>query len=495
MQVCELIQPLLLHKATGDLTTQITGIQLDSRQVLPGDLFIALRGTKVDAHRFVKQAVAGGAAAVMVEESVDLPEVPVIQVPDTRRAMAVVAAKFYGYPTKELKLIGVTGTNGKTTTTYLIEQLLQDKGASTGVIGTIQTKIKGKTLPTRNTTPEAVELQKTFRMMQDEGCEYSVIEVSSHALDMGRTRGCQFHIGVFTNLTQDHLDYHGTMEKYREAKSLLFSQLGNAYAGELQSNPLAIFNADDEASNYFMKRTAAQVLTYGIDQPADVRAENIQFSASGTSFILKTFRGEVPVQIKLAGKFNVYNVLAAVSVALVEGMDLHQIRSSLAEIKGVAGRFESVDLGQSFSVLVDYAHTPDSLENVLTTIREFARGRVICLVGCGGDRDRSKRPIMADIAVKYSDHAIFTSDNPRTEDPMAILEDMLTGVKSCRQERYTVIGDRSQAIHEAVKQAEPEDVILIAGKGHETYQEINGVRHHFDDREAARDAIASRLAK
>ncbi len=495
MQVCELIQPLLLNKATGDLTTEITGIQLDSRQVLPGDLFIALRGTKVDAHRFVKQAVASGAAAVMVEESVDLPEVPVIQVPDTRRAMAVVAANFYGCPTKELKLIGVTGTNGKTTTTYLIEQLLQYKGASAGVIGTIQTKIKGKTIPAKNTTPEAVELQKTFRMMQDEGCEYSVIEVSSHALDMGRTRGCQFHIGVFTNLTQDHLDYHGTMEKYREAKSLLFSQLGNAYDGELQNNPFAIFNADDKASGYFMKRTAAQVLTYGIDQPADVRAENIKFSSSGTSFMLKTFWGKVPVKTRLVGKFNVYNVLAAVSVALVEGMDLHQIRSGLAELKGVAGRFEPVEMGQSFNVLVDYAHTPDSLENVLKTIREFAKRRVICLVGCGGDRDRSKRPIMADIAVKYSDHAIFTSDNPRTEDPMEILEDMLTGVASCRQERYTVICNRRQAIHEAVKKAEPEDVILIAGKGHETYQEINGVRHHFDDREAARDAIASRLEK
>ncbi|MGA8943199.1 MAG: UDP-N-acetylmuramoyl-L-alanyl-D-glutamate--2,6-diaminopimelate ligase [Thermoactinomyces sp.] len=495
MQVCELIQPLLLHKATGDLTTRITGIQLDSRHVRPGDLFIALKGTKVDAHRFVKQAVAGGAAAVMVEEAVDVPEVPVIQVPDTRRAMAVVAAKFYGYPTQELKLIGITGTNGKTTTTYLIEQLLQHKGAAAGVIGTIQTKIRGTSLPTRNTTPEAVELQKIFRMMLDEGCEYSVMEVSSHALDMGRTRGCQFHIGVFTNLTQDHLDYHGTMEKYREAKSLLFSQLGSAYSKELNRNPFAIFNADDKASAYFMKRTAAQVLTYGIDQPADVRAENIQFSSSGTSFLLKTFRGDVPVQIRLAGKFNVYNVLAAVSVALVEGMDLQQIQSGLAEIRGVAGRFEPVDLGQSFSVLVDYAHTPDSLENVLTTIREFARGRVICLVGCGGDRDRSKRPIMADIAAKYSDYAIFTSDNPRTEDPIAILEDMLAGVKSCPPERYKVISDRRQAIHEAVKLAEPEDVILIAGKGHETYQEINGVRHHFDDREAARDAIKSRLAK
>ncbi|MBA4601166.1 UDP-N-acetylmuramoyl-L-alanyl-D-glutamate--2,6-diaminopimelate ligase [Thermoactinomyces mirandus] len=495
MQVRELIQPLLLHKATGDLTTEIKGIQLDSRQVQRGDLFIALRGTKVDAHRFVEQAVAGGAAAVMVEESVALPEVPVIQVPDTRRAMAVVAAKFYGYPTKELKLIGVTGTNGKTTTTYLIEQLLRHKGVSTGVIGTIQTKIRGKTLPAKNTTPEAVELQKTFRMMRDEGCEYSVIEVSSHALDMGRTRGCQFHIGVFTNLTQDHLDYHGTMEKYREAKSLLFSQLGNAYSGQLENNPVAIFNADDEASRYFMNRTAAQVLTYGIDQPADVRAENIRFFSSGTSFTLKTYRGEVPVRLKLVGKFNVYNVLAAVSVALVEGMDLQQIRSGLSGIKGVTGRFEPVDLGQSFSVLVDYAHTPDSLENVLATIREFARGRVLCLVGCGGDRDRSKRPIMADIAVKYSDYAIFTSDNPRTEDPIAILDDMLTGVQSCPKERYAVISDRRQAIHEAVRKAEPEDVILIAGKGHETYQEINGVRHHFDDREVARDAIVSRLAK
>lgn len=495
MRICELIRPLMLYKTTGDLMTEIHGIQIDSRQVQPGDLFIALKGTQVDAHRFVGQAVENGAAAVMVERSVAFSGIPVIQVPDTRRAMAVVAAQFYHYPTKELKLIGVTGTNGKTTTTYLIEQLLKHKGSLTGVIGTIQTKIGKKKFATRNTTPEVIDLQKTFRMMKDEGCEYSVIEVSSHALDMGRTRGCQFRIGVFTNLTQDHLDYHGTMENYREAKSLLFSQLGNAYAEDLEDNTYAVFNADDKASGYFMKRTPAQVITYGIEQPADVKAEDIRFTSSGTAFTLKTFRGEVPIRLRLVGKFNVYNVLAAVSVALIEGMELKQIQSALAEVKGISGRFEPVDLGQPYSVLVDYAHTPDSLENALTTIREFAKGRVICIVGCGGDRDRSKRPMMAEIAVKNSDFAIFTSDNPRTENPVTILDDMMVGVDQYPKDRYMVIKDRKEAIYEAVAKAKPEDVILIAGKGHETYQEVNGVRHHFDDREVAGDAIRSMQAK
>lgn len=491
MRLEELVRPLVLHTVSGDLGTEIKGIQIDSRQVKPGDLFIALRGFTVDGHRFVPQAVEKGAAAVLVEEPVSV-DVPVVQVPDTRRAMAVVAATFYQHPTRELKLIGITGTNGKTTTSHLIQQILNDAGRQTGLIGTIQMKIGDRTFPVKNTTPEVVDLQRSFRMMLNERCEYSVIEASSHALDLGRTRGCEFHIAVFTNLTQDHLDYHETMERYREAKGLLFSQLGNRYSDEPDQNSYAVLNADDEASSYFARITPAQVITYGIEKPADVRAQNIRITSAGTAFTLSTFRGSIDVQLKLIGKFNVYNVLAATSVALLEGITLPQIKKSLESISGVSGRFEPVQAGQPYTVLVDYAHTPDSLENVLATIREFAEGNVICVVGCGGDRDRGKRPLMAQIAAKYSDLTVITSDNPRTEDPEAIIADMAEGLKEVERDRYVTIVDRRQAIFDAIGRAQPKDVVLIAGKGHETYQEINGVRYDFDDREVAREAMLAR---
>lgn len=489
MYLKELVRPLAIHRVTGDLDTEIKGLEVDSRKVKPGDLFIALKGFTVDGHRFVTQAVEKGASAVLVEEAIPTPGVPVIEVPDTRRALAVLAAKFYRYPTKELKLIGVTGTNGKTTTTYLIEQLLTDAGHKTGVIGTIQMKVGEKIFPVKNTTPDTLDLQRSFRMMRDEGCEYSVIEVSSHALALGRTWGSQFHIGVFTNLTQDHLDFHETMEKYREAKGLLFSQLGHGYGDEPEQHVYAVLNADDRASNYYKQITPAQVITYGIDRAADVQATDIRISASGMEFELKTFRGTKRVQTRLIGKFNVYNLLAAVSVALIEGVSLDQIVQSIGKIEGVNGRFEPVFAGQPYTVIVDYAHTPDSLENVLKTIREFAEKRVTCVVGCGGDRDRTKRPLMAEIAARYSDWSVFTSDNPRTEDPEAILRDMVAGVQDVDLNRYTVIPDRREAIQAAIEKAKPGDIVLIAGKGHETYQEIYGVRHDFDDRLVAREAI------
>ncbi|WP_124727713.1 UDP-N-acetylmuramoyl-L-alanyl-D-glutamate--2,6-diaminopimelate ligase [Staphylospora marina] len=491
MRLETLIRPLLNCRTTGDTGTEIGGISIDSREVKPGDLFIALRGFTVDGHRFVRQAVEKGAAAVLVEEPVEA-SVPVIQVPDTRRAMAVVADRFYGMPTRDLKLIGITGTNGKTTTSYLIEALLAGVGRKTGVIGTIRMKIGDREFPVKNTTPEAVELQKMFRMMSDEGCEYSVIEASSHALDLGRTRGCRFRIGVFTNLTQDHLDYHGTMDNYREAKGLLFSQLGNDYREDPRQTPCAILNADDDASAYFARITPAQVITYGIDRPADVRAENIRITPEGTSFTLRTFKGDAELSLRLIGKFNVYNVLAAVSVGLVEGLELPEICRILSVVEGVSGRFEPVRAGQPFTVLVDYAHTPDSLENVLATVKELATGRILTVVGCGGDRDRTKRPKMAKIAAEMSDVAIFTSDNPRSEDPDAIIRDMLTGVPETGANRVLSIVDRREAIHHAVNVANPGDIVLIAGKGHETYQEIKGIRHDFDDRQVAREAILRR---
>ncbi|RAL26012.1 UDP-N-acetylmuramoyl-L-alanyl-D-glutamate--2,6-diaminopimelate ligase [Thermoflavimicrobium daqui] len=494
MRLEDIIQPLILKQVIGDLGTEIKGIKIDSRQVESGDLFIALRGLTVDGHRFIDKAISQGAAAVMVEEPISA-NIPVVIVPDTRRAMAMAAATFYRHPTKELKVIGVTGTNGKTTTTNLIQHILNDQDQKTGLIGTISMKVGNREYKVNNTTPEIVDLQRSFRWMLDEGCKYAAIEVSSHGLVMGRTRGCEFHIAVFTNLTQDHLDYHETMEKYRDAKGLLFNQLGTRYSDDPQFNQVAVLNADDPVSKHYANTTSAQVITYGIDQKADVRAENIRITATGTRFMLRSFGGDIEMNLQLVGKFNIYNALAAVSVALLEGISLEKVKKSLESISGVNGRFERVQAGQNFTVLVDYSHTPDSLENALQTIREFVDGRVICVVGCGGDRDRSKRPVMAQIAEKYSDLTIITSDNPRTEPPEEIIAEMVAGIKGVNLKRYETIVDRREAIHFAIHQAKANDVVLIAGKGHETYQEINGVRYDFDDRLVAKAAIESRRSE
>lgn len=491
----ELIRPLILAKVTGlDQDVEIHGLQTDSRYVRPGDLFIALRGFSVDGHDYVEEAVGKGAAAVLVEEPMEV-DVPCVLVPDSRRAMAVIANAFYHAPTQRLKLIGVTGTNGKTTTVHLIQKILSDHGKPTGTIGTISMRIADREYPVRNTTPDAVELQQGFHMMCEAGLSHAAIEVSSHALDLGRTRGCLFHIAVFTNLSQDHLDYHKTMEQYREAKGLLFSQLGNHYPTHGSSGQVAVLNADDEASAYFSRITPAQVVTYGIEKEADVRAENVNVTSEGTSFMLRTFRGSIAIQLQMVGKFSVYNALAAATVALLEGISLEDIAKSLESVKGVPGRFERVDQGAPCTVLVDYAHTPDSLKNVLLTIRQFAQGEVYCVVGCGGDRDRAKRPIMARIAALHSDTAVFTSDNPRSENPEAIVDDMMAGLEGVSSGKIKRIVDRREAIHYAIQQAKPGDVVLIAGKGHETYQEICGVRYDFDDREVAREALKEKYGE
>jgi len=486
MLLKDLLAPLLLAQVKGDDQIEVTGITADSRKVKPGDLFICLSGFTVDGHAYAKKAAEQGAVAILVEKEVDVDAVTV-RVPDTRRAMALIADKFYASPTQELKVIGVTGTNGKTTTTHLIDKILRDQQKRTGLIGTIHMRIGDEYEELKNTTPDVLELQHSFRRMRDIDTEYAIIEVSSHALDLGRVRGCDIHTAIFTNLTQDHLDHHKTMENYRQAKSLLFAQLGNQYrAGALKT---AILNADDEASEYFAHVTAARVITYGIERAADVRASEYRISSAGTYIKLETFAGSIDLHLKLIGKFNVYNVLAAVAAGLVEGISLADMKNSLEEISGVNGRFETVHAGQNFTVIVDYSHTPDSLENVLTTVKELAKGRIFCLVGCGGDRDKTKRPIMAKIATKYSDMSVLTSDNPRSEDPEAILQDMIAGVSDVPTNRYTSIADRREAIFYAVSQAKENDVILIAGKGHETYQTIKGVNYPFDDRAVAREAI------
>lgn len=492
MKLAELTQQLVLSHLEGAGDIHIKGMQIDSRRVSQGDLFICLRGFTVDGHDFASQAVEQGAVALVVEERLDI-NVPQVVVPDTRRAMAILSTHFFGNPTEKLNLIGVTGTNGKTTTTHLIHHILTEWGRKAGLIGTISMRIGERTVEMKNTTPEALDLQRYFYEMWEAGAEYATMEVSSHALDLGRVRGCQFRTAVFTNLTQDHLDYHETMDNYREAKSLLFSQLGNGYS--THKPVFAVLNADDEASAYFAKRTAAQVITYGIDSPADVRAKNIVIDGQGTSFEVETFRGNIRLTLQLVGKFSVYNALATLTTCLLEGVPLDVIKQSLESVTGVNGRFERVDEGQDFTVLVDYAHTPDSLENVLQTVKEFAEARVFCVVGCGGDRDRTKRPIMAQIAAKYSDVAVLTSDNPRTEDPERILNDMVEGLTDVDPHRFTAILDRREAINFAIKEAGTKDVVLIAGKGHETYQEINGKRYDFDDREVAREALKVKVGQ
>jgi len=489
LKLSALIEPLLVKQEKGDMDTEITGIQIDSRKVKPGDLFVARVGFTVDGHDFIQQAIEKGAAALLVQKKVSA-SLPTVLVPDTQRALSLIAAKFYGDPSHELKLIGVTGTNGKTTTTHLIERILAVAGQPTAIIGTTGIKIANDTYTTTNTTPESIELQKTFHMIRERGLHCVAMEVSSHALDLGRTRGIDFDIAVFTNLTQDHLDYHQTMEQYREAKGLLFAQLGNAYGD--QRRKIAVLNVDDPASSYYANITSAQLITYGCDQEAMVRAEKIRVTAQSTSFLLHTFKGSIEVQLQLLGKFNVYNALAAAAVALGCGCTLTQIREGLESVSGVDGRLELVESDLPITCLVDYSHTPDSLKNALITIQEFAKKRIICVVGCGGDRDKKKRPKMARIAEQYSDLVVITSDNPRSEKPEDIIEDMIEGLT---EHHYEIRVDRKDAIQYAIEQAEPDDVILIAGKGHETYQEIQGVRYPFDDREVARSFLRRKEGK
>ncbi|MEH7356839.1 UDP-N-acetylmuramoyl-L-alanyl-D-glutamate--2,6-diaminopimelate ligase [Neobacillus drentensis] len=482
-KLLEYLHPI--HPFMGE-DPEITSIENDNRKVKKGSLFICIKGYTVDGHDFAASAVTNGAVAILAERPLDL-DVPVIVVTDTTRAMAVLANVFYGQPTKQLHLIGITGTNGKTTTSHLIEKIFADAGKKTGLIGTMYTKIADETFETKNTTPESLTLQKTFKQMVDAGVGLAVMEVSSHALDLGRVHGCEYNVAVFTNLTQDHLDYHKTMEEYKRSKSLLFAQLGNTY--DYNNPKFAVLNADDPASEMYRRSTAAHVITYGIDQKADLQAKNIQMTPRGTNFDLIIDNDIYPIQMQLIGKFSVYNVLASISAAIVSGIGIKDVIHSIEDVEGVAGRFELVNADQDFTVIVDYAHTPDSLENVLKTIQHFAKKRVFVIVGCGGDRDRTKRPLMAKIACRMATDPIFTSDNPRSEDPLAILKEMEAGVQG---ETYQVIPDRKEAIYTAVNQAAAGDVILIAGKGHETYQTIGNVVHDFDDRLVAREAIEGR---
>lgn len=469
---------------------RVKNLQYDSRTVQPEDVFIALVGTNVDGHNYIEHAVANGAVAVIAEyapESVAA-HTPVLVVKDTREVISLLAELLYDFPDKKLNILGVTGTNGKTTTTNLVRYLWQKRRVKCGLIGTICNYCGERKLPAGATTPEPLHLAELLAMMVEDECTHVVMEVSSHALKQKRVDALHFNGAVFTNLTQDHLDYHVTVEDYLNAKLQLFRMLDRNPAGE----GFAVVNADDPHAEDFINASHAELWTYGIDHPATLQAQNYHLTGRGTAFEVlyqgKTYQAEIP----LSGKFNVYNSLAALCAMLAQGFALNDLLADLKEVPQVAGRFEKVDCGQDFAVVVDYAHTPDGLENVLKTAREITRGKLIVVFGCGGDRDRGKRPIMGKLAVTMADHAIVTSDNPRTEEPLAIIAAIEDGIKeldAAAQAKYEVQADRRLAIGRAIELAEPGDVVLIAGKGHEDYQLVNGRVLDFDDRKVAREFL------
>lgn len=470
---------------------------MNSQEILPGDVFVCVPGIPgflADRHDYAIDAVKRGAVALVVERELDI-SVPSVIVPDARFVMALFASHFYGYPSHNLKLIGVTGTNGKTTTCHMIEAIIAHAGFRTGLMGNFGTKIGSNVTATTLNTQEPPNLQQNLRKMLDVKCEYSIMEVTSQGLHLGRVRGCRFRTAVLTNVTQDHLDYHGSMDNYRTSKGLLFSRMGNTFSPDFDDHQFVVLNADDDSSLAYRRLTNALVLTYGITNSADVMAQNIQSTAYGTSFQVLSFAGTVDIHTRMIGIFNIYNALAAITAALAEHIPLNTIQEALRRFEGVPGRMEVVDEGQDYLVLADYAHTPDGLDNVLATIKDLANSRVILVFGCGGDRDRSKRSVMGEIAANYCDYIILTSDNPRSENPEHILADIEEGLtlSGMTTDRYTKITDRKEAITRAIAMAEPSDVVLLAGKGHETEQILNNCTIHFDDREEARNAIRKQI--
>jgi UDP-N-acetylmuramoyl-L-alanyl-D-glutamate--2,6-diaminopimelate ligase len=487
----------------GDGSEKISALTCDSRRALPGTLFFALRGATVDGHSFIPAAVRSGAAAVVLEDAACAPQgLPWVRVADGRAAMALMAAEFYGNPTLKLPLIGITGTNGKTTTTYLIEAILAAAGMPAAVLGTISYRFGKKIIAASHTTPESTELQAAFRQLADAGARAFVMEVSSHALEQKRVDGCHFDAAVFSNLTRDHLDYHKTMESYLESKLRLFSELLRPTPDKPQRR--AAINMDDQYGAVIAGRAACPVITYGVDYRGDVQATGVTSSVGGLSGTLVTPKGAVTFASRLLGRFNLSNILAAASAGIALDLPLAAIQAGIEGHATVPGRMERVDNRRGITLLVDYAHTGDALENVLSTLKELATARIITVFGCGGDRDPGKRPIMGRTAAQMSDLAIVTSDNPRTEDPLVILaqvRDGITplGIREYAQDElsggfsekgFVMLENRRAAIRLAVRQARPGDIVLLAGKGHEDYQIIGKTKHHFDDCEEAAQAFA-----
>ena len=480
MKIQEIIKDIKVEKFFGKLDIEITNIQYDSRLVTEGTLFICIKGFNSDGHKFIQSAIDKGAKAFLVQEDIEIEGYTFIKVKDTRETMAKIASNFYNNPSDELDIIGVTGTNGKTSITTFISEILRNNN-KVGLVGTIKVFDGEKEIEANSTTPQSADLQRYFRNMIENECKYCAMEVSSHSLVLNRVDEVNFKLGIFTNLTPDHLDFHKDLEDYRQAKEKLFykTSLGN------------IINIDDEdgAKIYEnIKKLETPVYTYGIENEADFRATNIKIDASGVKYRLTTPTYSEDIFVPVPGKFTVYNTLATIAACYALNIPKEVIIESLAKTGGVAGRFETIQNDKGINVIVDYAHTPDALENILNTAREFAKGRIITIFGCGGDRDTTKRPLMASIAQRLSDYCIVTSDNPRTEDPQNIINDIIAGLDKTK-ENYEVVIDRKDAIFNGIKNAKKDDIVIIAGKGHENYQIIGTVKHHFDDKEIANEAL------
>ena len=476
MKLSELLHGIDSLDFCADLTAEITGVSYDSRQTKPGDLFVAMEGYETDGHKFIPMALEKGAACVLCQQAQPA-GVPYVRTSDSRAALAQAGRNWYGDPAASMTLIGVTGTNGKTTTTYLLKDVLEQAAkAKVGLIGTNQNMIGPEILPTERTTPESFELQGLFRRMADAGCTHVVMEVSSHALYLQRVAGVRFAVGIFTNLTQDHLDFHGTMENYCDAKALLFRQCG---AG--------VYNVDDPWADRIIAGADCRCTSIG-EHSADLTARNIRLDAEGVSFDAVSGGEIVPIHVGIPGGFMVYNVLGVLAAAKALGISLADSAQVLRRSSHVKGRVEVVPTPWDYTVLIDYAHTPDALENVLTAARGFAAGRVVVLFGCGGDRDRTKRPQMGAIAARLADFVVVTSDNPRTEPPHAIIADIVDGMVGT-ETPYVVVEDRIAAIRYALDHAQAGDVVILAGKGHETYQVVGREKHHLDEREVVADCI------
>lgn len=472
MKLKDLLAGVSVLDCTADMELNIDHVAYDSRKVISGSLFVAISGFASDGNRFIPMALEKGAAAVVTAKKPDT-DIPYILVKSDRLALALIGCNFFGHPSKSMTMIGVTGTNGKTSVTLLLKQVLEKTlGAKVGLIGTMENRIGDHVIPTERTTPESFELQALFAQMRDAGCTHVVMEVSSHAIALHRIGGIHFDVAAFTNLTEDHLDFHKTMENYCDTKAELFARCDKA-----------VLNFDDEWYARIAAKATCAVLTTSTKQEAGLRAEELALHANGITFTAIYGDERVAVSLPIPGRFTVHNTLTVLGIAMQLGVSLADTAATLTTAHGVKGRVEVVPTpGMPYTVLIDYAHTPDGLENVLTSVRDFCKGRLIAVFGCGGDRDPIKRPIMGKIGTDLADFAVITSDNPRNEDPMAIISDILRGVDA-PEEKYAVIENRRKAIRYAMDKAEKNDIIILAGKGHETYQEICGIKHHLDERE------------
>jgi len=486
MQLKRIYQQLPGATVEGSLDRDVSGITYDSRRVTPGMLFVAIPGRNTDGHEFINTAIERGAAAVICERTRAFPSRATrISVPDAREALARAATSYYEHPSGKLKVIGVTGTNGKTTVAFMVKAMLEAAGIKTGLLGTVRYEIGDRVIPAQRTTPESLEVQQMMAQMLGAGCEACVMEVSSHALEQKRVLGVDFDVGIFTNLTRDHLDYHGTMENYFASKKKLFTALaGGGKRGA------AVINIDDDFGARLAGATRVEVeLTYGLQKSARLRATKIELNSEGTRFVVEAPERKFALRLPLIGRHNIYNALAAVGAGLALKVDVVKIQAALNTLPPVPGRLEAVSCGQPFGVFVDYAHTDDALRNVLTTLREITKGRVLLAFGCGGNRDAGKRAKMGKVAAELADFTLITSDNPRKEDPAKIAAQIEEGYRSVRAEAYAVELDRSRAIREILAKAGQGDTVLLAGKGHETYQEFEDTVVPFDDRLHAQEAL------